>query len=746
MAPRDIMHTHQNKDRAKPALRFAHCIHGGLYLILLTPLLTWSGFLMPQVTAKVLGFQILVELVSAAALISVFLETPHRDKRSNLFLSPLFAVLALFLVYSLLSAIFGVDLNRSLWGFIDRQDGLVLLLHFFAWAALVAWFFRREASDGAKANSFLPGLGGIRSYLCFSFGVSVVAALMALGESEVKFDGIFHPIWEVISSPPPMGLGGVFGNPMALDPYLMFHFFWGIYLFQAVMKCRERAPLWRSLLRYAALIAIGISEALILMVIMAGQRGVLLGMLVSIFVCTVLVVFGRATGRWVKAGAAALIVCCVAVSFLAWHYRDSGLVRQIPILQRLTHISAAENRSTTERLLSWRSALKGFWDHPLMGWGYDNVYYALNRYYDPRHVEASPFLQDTRETWFDKSHNFFIDLLVERGIIGIMAYLVFLGVIARSLWRMADRHLALCLAGGLVAYVCSNMVAFDNFGSLFGFFLTSACIVLLGDATPLARLQFLLNRDRNVSRSRKKQPLPARRRPALKMLAVLALLAAGLYLQAEIAIANHRCLQAQTAFAQDPAAGISLYTDAFDHFSPYDAREKLNCAYLIVNSVINKRSASQSLEAGMLIMRLTSEALAAHPQDVAFYMVLNDLYNGLALYVNREFAGQAEAFGRRALELSPARQEAMYHLSRTYVIRNESARAVELSRRMLQDADFPIGHWYLGLSLLQDKQYDEAKKEITKAIAMGYRLNAADTKTLKSLLGEKDYSELTGGR
>jgi tetratricopeptide (TPR) repeat protein len=440
-----------------------------------------------------------------------------------------------------------------------------------------------------------------------------------------------------------------------------------------------------------------------------------------------------------------LILCCVVASLLAWRFRDSGLVNQIPVLQRLTHISATENRSTTERLLSWGSALRGFRDHPLMGWGYDNVYYALNRYYDPRHIQTSPFLRDTTETWFDKSHNFFIDLLVERGIIGVMAYFLLLGVIARSLWWMADKHLAICLAGGLIAYLLSNVVAFDGFGSLFGFFLTLACIMSLGDPRPLARLQSLLNRGRNVSKSRKGQPLP-RRRPALKMLAVLVLLAAGLYLQVEIAIANHGYFQAQTAFAQDPALGVALYADAFDHFSPYDAREKLNCAYLIVQSVINKRPASQSFDAGMLVMRLTAEALAAHPHDAAFYMILNDLYNGLALYVNPEFASQAEAFGKKALELSPTRQEAMYHLGRSYVIRNESGRAVELNRRMLQDADFPLGHWFLGLSLLQNNQRDEAMKEIRKAIEMGYQLNAADTKTLKDLLGEKEYSALTAGK
>lgn len=82
-------------------------------------------------------------------------------------------------------------------------------------------------------------------------------------------------------------------------------------------------------------------------------------------------------------------------------------------------------------------------------------------------------------------------------------------------------------------------------------------------------------------------------------------------------------------------------------------------------------------------------------------------------------------------------------LARTYVILNQPSRAVELSRRMLKSADFPLGHWLLGLALLQNNQREEAKKEIRTATEMGYQLNATDTTTLKGLLGEQEFGELT---
>ena len=118
-------------------------VGAGLYLILLTPLLVWHGFLFPHLTAKVLAFQVLVEIVCAAALALVLLQIrrPARPTKWHATTSSLTIGLAVFLIYSVVSSFFGIDLRRSLWGFVDRQDGLILSLHFFAWFALLVWFY-----------------------------------------------------------------------------------------------------------------------------------------------------------------------------------------------------------------------------------------------------------------------------------------------------------------------------------------------------------------------------------------------------------------------------------------------------------------------------------------------------------------------------------------------------------------------------------------------------------------------------
>jgi O-antigen ligase/tetratricopeptide (TPR) repeat protein len=730
--------------------------HIGLYLILLTPLFTWSGFLIPAVTAKVLGFQILVELVSAATLVMVFLEGMSFNKKPALHLSPVFITLSIFIGYSLLSAIIGVDLNRSLWGFIERQDGLVLLLHFFAWMATAAWFFTRTADnkgDRTGLHTLITIKPGLYSYLFFSFWVSTAVALTAIIEVDVRFEGLLPYMKALLSS----GLrpGGVFGNPTMLGPYLLFHFFYGLYFLFAwsgrqsagssnneTMETRAKLP--GRVLRYPMIIGVAVAEFLILIVILMSQtRGVSLGVVVGLLLVGFLAIFGLPSQRPARLAGFALILCLTLAAAVTWHYRESDVIRRIPILSRMTHLVGAESASTSTRLYAWRAGIRAVVDHPLFGWGHDNAYYALNKYYDPRLISISPFLNDIKETWLDKSHNSLIDLVIERGILGFLLYILLLGVIAKTLWWLHDRWLAICLAGGIAAYLVSNLVAFDAFGSLFGFFLSLAAIAMLEEPHPPAWLKSLFDRKRSGVKGQKRGPLPVKSGPSLKIVLVVVLLAAGVFFQVEIGLANHKCLQAQSAFLQDPGIGVSLYREAFEHFSPYNATQKLNCAYLIVNSVINKRQSSQSFDAGPLVMQLTRDALAAHPEDVDSYIMLNDMYNGLALYGNRDLAKDAEAYGKKALALSPKRQEAMVQLGRTYVILNEATRAIELNRRMLQDFDFALGHWYLALSLLQNNQRDEAKKEIRKAIEMGYRLDTANVAMLKGVLGEKDVVELT---
>ncbi|PYV16576.1 MAG: hypothetical protein DMG07_07565 [Acidobacteria bacterium] len=234
-------------------------------------------------------------------------------------------------------------------------------------------------------------------------------------------------------------------------------------------------------------------------------------------------------------------------------------------------------------------------------------------------------------------------------------------------------------------------------------------------------------------------------------LVVLGMLFANV--QIALAVAGYRA--AQDDFAHDPSSGVAAYAAVFQRFSPYHGREKLNCAYMIINALLAGRPFSDPAAAAALALRLADEAEAEHPEDVAPHMVLNDLYNSLALYGDprapeqaERFLERAEAEGKRALALSPRRQEAMIYLGRTYILRGQPQRAVELNRQMVADCpEFPLAHWLLGLSLVENKQLEEGRAEIRKALELGYRFqNTREKETIRSLFGEREFSELTRGK
>ncbi len=180
----------------KLELYLSKIIKYGLYAILLTPLAFWPKALFPFLTPKFILFQILVEIVFGAWFLLAVLNHDYRPKFNYLT-----KALLLFLSISLISAFFGVDFQRSFWGIGARLTGLFAEFHFFVWFLVLISYFKNNKEEWTK-------------YLDFSFVVALIVALTSFYQ---------NPKWSLT-------LGyGVFNNPTFVAPYLIFHFFWGLY-------------------------------------------------------------------------------------------------------------------------------------------------------------------------------------------------------------------------------------------------------------------------------------------------------------------------------------------------------------------------------------------------------------------------------------------------------------------------------------------------------------------------------------
>ena len=140
-----------------------------------------------------------------------------------------------------------------------------------------------------------------------------------------------------------------------------------------------------------------------------------------------------------------------------------------PVVERLTSflpfigapdIAAIEitdqNYAALERLAHWQSALDMWQDHPWLGVGFGNYAAAYAQYALPKWPMA-----------LGHAHNYYLNVAAETGLLGLVAYLSFWGLVFWHVWRIlrtavdqGTRALALGALGMLVHVSVHNVV--DN--------------------------------------------------------------------------------------------------------------------------------------------------------------------------------------------------------------------------------------------------------------------------------------------
>ncbi len=715
---------------SKTELYLSIIVKYGLYAILLTPLVFWPRALYAFGTPKFILFQVLVEIVFAAWLILLVRSRSMRiktDQRGN------YIVLALsgFIAISFVSAIFGIDFSRSFWGIGARMTGLFAELHFFAWFLVLTSTFRSGSTlieadqHGIKyqRESVSNPHISASTYINFSFFVALAVAATAFYQNAG---------WT-------MAWGStVFNNPTFVAPYLMFHFFWGLYQVIRNGSTPIQKRIYTDNLRKSEFDQrksvkgwfFGAGSAFILFVILLGQvRGAILGLFAGILLLGFFIIFSDTVSRRFKIALKVLFILLFIGLFSLWIFKDSQFIQNpnVSVLKRLTQFSLSETTAQT-RILTWQIALKGFADRPILGAGPENFNYLFNAHYNPIFLKFSG--GGFGETWFDKPHNAFLEILTETGVIGSLAYLFIWLAIILALFKLfrsgppvqaGQKILTLILVSAFTAYFGSIFFAFDSFGSWFGLYLMLAFLASIY----------------NPNDTNEKYP----NNPNLnyrKIFGVfgLVLIFGLLYVNYSIWRANVADADALRVFPRDPAQGIVLFKKSLNYFTPYKSEYQFDLIASVAGAVEKGMPLPNLEDIVNFSLGEADKAVAAHPKDAAKYTDMVRIYNILGTRGrNPEILAQAEVFGNKSLELSPQRQETLYYLARTALLKNDTRMAVALAKQaVLADPDVKQSHWYLGLAYIANNQRQEGIAEIKKAIEMGYKpQNQAEANFIKSL-------------
>ncbi|MFH1192968.1 MAG: O-antigen ligase family protein [Candidatus Jorgensenbacteria bacterium] len=419
---------------------------GLLYVAIVSP-----GTLFPFIVGKYSWFRVAVDIAAIAFLIGLM-----RDAKSEMFArirsafrEPLVIAVTVFVGVFLLAGFLGVDPAMSFFSNFERGEGGLQMLHLYAFFLLLVLLFRDE--DGwhrlfrwALAGGALMALYG----LCAGLDVG--------GFIGTRF------------SSPGFRFEGSIGNPAYVAAFSLFMLFYAAQLFFA--------KYWRRPFTPGGVTLMVLALAFLRVFFSAATRGAFLGLLAALVVGVGYFVYAhRAWRKWLLSGVVILLLVVGSLVYL----KDSPFVKSIPG-SRIFDISFSAN-TFKDRAIMWKTAVDGWKERPLLGWGPENYIQVFDRRFNTAYFVPSRGFG----AWFDRAHSIYFDYLAETGALGLLSFLsIFVLFFVRLLtaWARVDR-LALqnarphgtspqpvgvgivasraFLLAALVAYLVQGVVLFD---------------------------------------------------------------------------------------------------------------------------------------------------------------------------------------------------------------------------------------------------------------------------------------------
>lgn len=433
-------------------------IIGGIFLLPFIPFIVSKSMFFPFITGKNFAFRIIIEIIFAGWIVLLWRDATYRLK-----FSWIVAALAVFVGVVTLADIFGKDFLRSFWSNYERMDGLITLLHLFAFFMVA----------GSVMNTKLLW----ERFLQTSLAASVIISIY----------GIFQLLGKIVINQGGVRVDATLGNATYLAGYLLFHIF-----FAALLFAQKNTPNWLRVL-YGAIIALNV-----FMLFNTMTRGALLALLGGVTLTAFLAAFFDGDSRALKKYAVGALVGIFLAVGIFVAIKDANFVKKSDIFGRLADISLEAGKS---RFLVWGMAWEAVKERPLLGWGQDNFIFAFSTHYDPRMY--------TEEPWFDRAHNIVLDWLIAGGALGLLSYFAVFCALIYALWFYPFRKTSeedehehdsqeffsvfekSVLAGLFTGYLFHNLFVFDNVVSYLLFFSVIALVHFRTTETPPVALKWL---------------------------------------------------------------------------------------------------------------------------------------------------------------------------------------------------------------------------------------------------------------
>jgi len=410
-------------------------IKAGIAATFFVPLIVLPNtYIFPFIVPKILTFRVLT-LLLLGGYILLFLGS-RRTYRPRL-TAPTIAVL-LFLLSFTISTFVGVDWYRSFWDNHERMLGLFTVVHYALYYLIVTSVIREWRDWRTLCRVFLLAGGA----------VMIIGLLQKINP-------------ELLVNMGNNRVQSTLGNSIYVGGYGLFLTFLGYLLF-----IKEQKKEWKYVAAVCGLLGIA-------GVFASGTRGALIALLFGIFVLCVSYLITLRGHKKMQRTLVVILLSGTVLLGVAFLFRDTPFVRNIPALGRLVNTDFDRNNT---RFMAWGVALDAWQDKPVFGWGPNNYYFAFNWHYRPEFLRHG-----WGETWFDNAHNVIMNTLAVQGTVGIVVYLGLFGAPVVLLWRRyrqgkLDVHLTSVGTAFLLAHLVSVVFVFENPTSYLYFFFFLAMV------------------------------------------------------------------------------------------------------------------------------------------------------------------------------------------------------------------------------------------------------------------------------
>ncbi|MBP7770572.1 MAG: O-antigen ligase family protein [Candidatus Pacebacteria bacterium] len=627
----------------------------GLFATLFIPFIIADGAMMsslffPYITGKNFVFRIIIEIVAALYIILAIRDPKYRPCASWI----LWSVLA-FVAWMAVATIAAADPLKSFWSNFERMEGYVGLMHLFVYFVIMGAVLKAEDLWDRFFNT--------------SIGVSMVIGLHALLQGLQLFG--LHP-----SSQSGARADGTFGNATYLAVYMLFSIFITLYMLARQGRLTQTMQSVYGLalvLQFAGLY-------------LTQTRGALLGVIGGFLIAMIWVAWRAKQAEWkgLRMWAVGGMVALAALVGVFFALRQADLLPKGGTLARIASISTSDTTTVARFKYIWPTAFKGAAERPLLGWGQENFSYVFNKHYQPG--------MWNQEQWFDRAHNQFLDWMIAGGFPAFLLYISFFVLAAWAIIRSRDLNVPqqAALLGLLAAYAFNNLFVFDNLTSSLYFFTILAFV-------------YGLSRQELPGKPLLSKPVSTHGVAIAAPIVLILVATAGWALNAP-GLARAGTLVKTISNTSDPAATLENFKKSLNTGTwPGGALGYQETVEQFVNYAGNSIASSQ---ASSDIKQDYFEASTAAMQSLMAQRRDDARLELFASGLHAQFGQLKEALAhaKRALELSPGKQQILFQVGLTHLNYGSAPEALAAFKQAYDSAPentqalvyYAMGEYYAG--------------------------------------------------